>query len=191
MREARFRSVAVPQFSAGPSAAPTVASGIRQPRRRSDAGGDAQRRACARDLLGRENIPLAPRECVQTEASSRVSCTPAGRGALTPPGPLIRLVSKTLLKTGAWTILRVLERDLVRTGAATLPRPTSRCFARAARGIGRSHERGSSVSSFMESACGSRPPQPPWPTGPRGMRLAGLLRSDAEPQLGVPQESER
>ena len=42
MRETAFRASLVPQFSAGPSEAPTPASGIRQHERSSDAGGDAK-----------------------------------------------------------------------------------------------------------------------------------------------------
>ena len=129
MMEAAFRVEAVPQFSAGPSEGPTAASGIRQRRRNSDAAGDAKRRA------GRPRFPSpaarsGPRrsKIEQVERRSEVSSTPAGPGALTPPGPLIRLVSKTPYKTGAWTLLRVLECGLPKAGVVLLRRPEGGCF---------------------------------------------------------------
>jgi hypothetical protein len=190
MREALFRDGAVPQNPAGPSA------GRRQRRDSGNSGADRTQAATRKGAPPRRDSSRACEsrapyaEPAQPERRSEVSRSPAGPRALTPRGPLIRLVSKTLLKTVAWTILRVLERDLRRTEAAQLSQTTHRQRVRIIRRSERSNERGYNVLCFTKIACGSRPPQPLGPQIARGMSLAGLL-SDSERCLGVLQESER
>ena len=189
MTEALFRAAAMPQFSAEPS-------GVRRQRRESgNMGADQTQRATRNgarvaDESGSKRSRAAPSLLPQAERVSVVSEAPAYPRALTPPGTLIRLVSKNLLKTGAWAVPRVLVHDHGRALAGARSRPTPpqplRIIRRAACRNGSQR----AASAPAKAACGSRPPQPRGRSMDRGMSLAGLQRSPGI-RSGALQESER
>jgi hypothetical protein len=189
MKEALFRATTLPQFSAEPS-------GVRL-RRRESGNYDAVRtqgatRNCARADAesGRKcrghTLSLLP----QPERAAVVSQASAYQRALTPPGTLIKLTSKTLLKTGAWTVPRVLVHDhgsaSEAVGSWLPPIQSARIIRSAVRPSGCRR----TASAPPKTACGSLPPQPKSREIGRGMSLASSQRSPLK-QRGALQESER
>jgi hypothetical protein len=189
MREAVFRVTAMPQFSAEPS-------GVRRQRRESgNQGADQTQRATrngaaiADESEGRRSRS-APSLLPQSQRASAVSEAPAYPRALTPRGTPLRLVSKNLLKTGAWTVLRVLRHD--QSGALTGvgSGPARDQLVRVLRPAVHPRNHQSAVSAAARAACGWLPTQPKARTIDCGMSLASLQRSPGK-QIGALQESER
>jgi hypothetical protein len=126
MRAGSFSPATLPQFSAGASAVQ---------RHRQDSGKHAATRTQRTTQKGAGAATTARCRPIQRSTSHppRAARTAlahpsfARHAALTPPGTLIRLGSKNLLKTGAWAYLRVRVkchgRARDRSGAAqALPR---------------------------------------------------------------------
>jgi hypothetical protein len=189
MKEVCFRAAALPQFSAEPS-------NVRLQRRESGNKDADQTQGATRNgargagefrcMRSRAALSFL----LQSERASVVSQAPAYQRALTPPGMLIRLVSKNLLKTGAWAVRRVLVHDhgraLAEVGFRPSPIPPARVIRKAARRSGSPR----AASAAAKTACGSRPPQPEGRSMGRGMSLASLQRSPRM-RSGALQESER
>jgi hypothetical protein len=119
-----------------------------------------------------------------------VSQAPAYPRALTPRGTLIRLASKTLLKTGAWTVPRVLVHDHGSASEVVGSWPPPIQSVRIIRSAVRPSGCQRTASAPPRTACGSLPPQPKSRVIDRGMSLAGSQRSPRR-QSGALQESER
>lgn len=188
MREECFPRAAVPHFSAGVGGA-DAASGIRQLRRSSDAMGDAKARTGRQGPADAESSRTDECSFPQSEVLSRLRARPARRRALTPPQALIRLVSKTLLKTGAWAIQRAVGRSWRPAEASRSPRRVTRLPIRSGAVLAISNEPEGSRSVDRGVACGSLPPPPMGRQAPPGTGLAGFSARPKTYRVG--QESER
>ncbi len=128
--------------------------------------------------------------CEQAERRSGVSSAIADHVALTPPGCVIRIASKTLLKTGAWEIRWVLSIDLQGVQAITRSWRRPQQPDRITTSQELSKGRQPAAPCFLRVACGAAPLQPKGQLIDRGMGLARWL-SDLGIQTEVLQESER
>jgi len=149
-----------------------------------------QKRAPGRRARLMPGLPVAG-ECSfpQNETLSGLRALPARRRALTPQQALIRLVRKTLLKTGAWAIQRAVGRRWRAAEVSRSPRRVTRLLTRSGAVLAISNEPEGSWSVGCGVARGSLPPPPMGRQVSPGTGLAGFSARPTTYRVG--QESER